>query len=148
MNLLILTQKVDKNDDLLGFFHGWILEFAKQYEHVIVVCLQKGEYELPENVDVLSLGKERGTSRVRYILNFFKYIIQTYKRYDSVFVHMNQEYILLGGLLWKVMKKKVFFWRNHPKGTFLTNIAVFFSNKVFYTSPFSYTARFKKKGEV
>ena len=59
---------------------------------------------------------------------------------------MNQEYILLGGLLWKVMKKKVFFWRNHPKGTFLTNIAVFFSNKVFYTSPFSYTARFKKKG--
>ncbi|HEY4502303.1 MAG TPA: glycosyltransferase family 4 protein [Candidatus Paceibacterota bacterium] len=146
MNLLILTQKVDKNDDLLGFFHGWLLKFARQYGHVIVICLQKGEYNLPHNVEVLSLGKEEGLSQVRYILNFFKYIIQKHSQYDSVFVHMNEEYILLGGIFWRIMKKRILFWRNHPKGTIFTNIAVFLSHRVFFTSPYSYTAQWKKKG--
>ena len=72
MKLLILTQKVDKNDDVLGFFHGWILEFAKNYEKVTVICLYEGKHDLPENVKVLSLGKERGVSKLKYILNFYK----------------------------------------------------------------------------
>ena len=46
MKLLIITQKVDINDDNLGFFHDWIKEFARQVENVIVICLQKGEYKL------------------------------------------------------------------------------------------------------
>ena len=57
MKLLILTQKVDENDDVLGFMHGWIKEFAKHYEKIIVVALGVGQYDLPENVKVLSLGK-------------------------------------------------------------------------------------------
>jgi len=32
MKLLILTQKVDIDDDVLGFFHGWLEEFAKNVE--------------------------------------------------------------------------------------------------------------------
>jgi len=59
MKPLILTQKIDINDDVLGFFHNWIKEFAKHCESVVVVCLRKGEYDLPENVKILSLGKER-----------------------------------------------------------------------------------------
>ena len=59
MRLLILTQKVDINDNNLGFFHRWIEEFARHCESVIVVCLQKGEYHLPPNVKILSLGKEK-----------------------------------------------------------------------------------------
>lgn len=38
----------------------------------------------------------------------------------------------------------MYFWRNHPKGSLLTNIAVLFSTKVFCTSKDSYTAKFKK----
>ncbi len=57
MKLLILTQKVDVDDDVLGFMHGWIAEFAKSCEQVIVICLQRGRYEFPKNVKVLSLGK-------------------------------------------------------------------------------------------
>ncbi len=52
MKLLILTQKVDINDDVLGFFHRWILEFAKHYEYITVIALEIGEYNLPENVKV------------------------------------------------------------------------------------------------
>ncbi len=58
MKLLILTQKVDKNDPTLGFFHRWIEEFANHYENLTIICLEKGIYTLPKNVQVLSLGKE------------------------------------------------------------------------------------------
>ena len=59
MKLLILTQKVDKNDDVLGFMHGWIAEFAKHCEKVTVIALGVGEFDLPRNVTVLSLGKDK-----------------------------------------------------------------------------------------
>ncbi|PIR82462.1 hypothetical protein COU20_02390 [Candidatus Kaiserbacteria bacterium CG10_big_fil_rev_8_21_14_0_10_59_10] len=144
MRLLIITQAVDKNDPILGFFHRWIEEFAKQYDHLHVVCLKKGEYSLPQNVSVHSLGKETRRSRVRYVIRFYHYAWKFRHEYDAVFVHMNQEYILLGGLLWQLLGKRVYLWRNHYAGTFLTDIAAAFCTKVFCTSKHSYTAKYKK----
>ena len=89
MKLLIITQKVDINDDVLGFFHRWLEEFAKHCEKITVICLEMGEYKLPENVKVLSLGKEDRVSKLKYIWRFYKYIWQEQKNYDKVFVHMN-----------------------------------------------------------
>jgi glycosyltransferase involved in cell wall biosynthesis len=144
MKLLIVTQKIDKNDPVLGFFVRWVEGFAKYTESIIVICLEKGEYKLPENVKVLSLGKENGHSRLKYIHRFYKYIIGEQQNYDTVFIHMNQEYVILGGLFWRSWGKKVFFWRNHAKGNIFTRIAVFFSDGVFCTSPKSFTAKFAK----
>ena len=90
MRLLIITQKVDKNDDILGFFHRWILEFAKHYESVTVICLEEGDHDFYSvknakfrsknsaefsgtGIKVLSLGKEIGGSKISYIFNFYKY---------------------------------------------------------------------------
>ena len=154
MRLLICTQKVDKNDPVLGFFHRWLEEFAGHYERVKVICLEKGEYDLPSNAKILSLGKEEGNSqfaifnssifkRVRYALRFYKCIWEGRSNYDAVFVHMNQEYVLLGGLLWRLWGKRVYLWRNHAKGSWLTRLAGLLSEKAFYTSPQSFTARFK-----
>lgn len=154
MKLLVITQKVDKNDPVLGFFHNWLSKLAPKFERISVICLQKGVSDLPNNVKVFSLGKERKfeskilnlnlSRKVRYALNFYKFIWNFRKDYDAVFVHMNQEYILLGGLFWKLLGKKIYFWRNHPKGSWLTRIAACLSEKIFYTSPKSFTARFKK----
>ena len=144
MKLLILTQKVDKSDPVLGFFHRWLQEFAKRFESIVVICLGKGEYSLPSNVKVLSLGKEENVSKMTYLWRFYKYIWQERKSYEKVFVHMNQEYVILGYKHWLVLRKPIFLWRNHAKGGFWTRLAVVFSKKVFYTSPESYTARFKK----
>ncbi len=143
MKLLILTQKVHRKDSVLGFFHGWISSLASKYEEVHVICLEKGEYDLPNNVFVYSLGKEDKQSRLQYILRFYRYIWSLRKNYDRVFVHMNQEYVLMGGPLWLLLNKKIFLWRNHYAGTLLTRIAGHFSTKVFCTSKFSYTASFK-----
>jgi len=144
MRLLILTQKVDKNDPILGFFHNWVLELSKKFEKVSVICLEKGTFDLPNNVKIYSLGKEYGESKIKYVKNFFNLILGLHKEYDSVFVHMNQEYILLGGFIWKILRKKVYFWRNHQLGNLFTKIAVLFPNKVFCTSKFAFVAKYKK----
>ncbi|HCX27732.1 MAG TPA: hypothetical protein DHI91_01160 [Candidatus Portnoybacteria bacterium] len=144
MKLLIFTQKVDINDPILGFFHRWIEELAKHCEKVTVVALGVGEYSLPTNVKVLSLGKESGASKIKYLTRFYRYVWQERKNYDSVFVHMNQEYVILGGLIWKIWGKKIAMWRNHSKVSIPGYIAVFLSDKVFCTSGESFTARFKK----
>ena len=138
MKLLVITQKVDKNDPVLGFMHRWLEEFNKNFEKITVICMEKGECDL--DMPVYPLGKRK----LKALFNFYKYIWQERHNYDAVFVHMNQEYVLLAGDIWKLMRKKVFLWRNHAKGNFLTNIAVALSDKVFCTSPESYTAKFKK----
>ena len=142
--LLIVTQAIDTEDPVLGFFVRWVEEFAKHAEHIEVICLKFGRSDLPKNVRVHSLGKEKGVSRVSYVLNFYKYIWRLRHDYDTVFVHMNQEYVVLGGVFWWLMSKRILLWRNHPEGSFETSLAVFLSDRVFCTSNQSYTARFKK----
>jgi glycosyltransferase involved in cell wall biosynthesis len=144
MKLLIITQAVDRNNTTLGFFHRWLEEFSARYESVEVICLYEGDHALPQTVSVHSLGKEKGNTRIKYIQNFFSYIWKLRTQYDAVFVHMNQEYVILGGLFWKLFGKKIFFWRNHPYGNFLTRIAVYVSDQVFCTADKSFTARYAK----
>ena len=158
MRLLIMTQKVDREDSVLGFFHQWIEKLAEKFDVVNVVCLEKGQYSLPANVEVFSLGKENvskscerriltrknNLSRIRYLFRFFKYVWRLRNDYDAVFVHMNPIYIVLAGIFWKIRKKKVFLWYNHQFGTLITRIGIALADKVFYTSPFSFTSNFKK----
>src|SRR3989338_5428089 len=143
MRLLICTQTVDLNDPVLGFFHGWIVALAKHCEQVRIICLKEGRHSLPANVAVHPLGKEGGQSRIKYIWRFYKYIWSLRNEYDAVFVHMNQEYVLLGGKFWWLLGKRVIFWRNHKMGSVWTPIAGFFAHTVCYTSPEAYVARFK-----
>src|SRR3989338_6152195 len=115
-SVLVLTQKMNREDPILGFFHGWMIELAKHADEVTIICLEKGFCRLPGNVRVLSLGKERGVRRAGFIKNFIKAIWQDRKNYQSVFVHMNPEYVLLGGLLWRLSGKRVLLLYNHAAG--------------------------------
>jgi len=143
MKLLIVTQAVDLDDPVLGFMHRWIEAFATRFDSIEVICLKKGRSHLPENVHVHSLGKEHGTSRVKYIFNFYRYLWALRGSYDAVFVHMNQEYVLLGGIFWRMSGKKVILWRNHKKGTWTTRLAGMIAHTVCYTSAAAYVAHFK-----
>ncbi|OHA17026.1 MAG: hypothetical protein A3C79_01955 [Candidatus Taylorbacteria bacterium RIFCSPHIGHO2_02_FULL_45_28] len=150
MRLLICTQVIDKTDSSLGFFQKWVSSMSPKFESITVIALKVGVYTLPGNVQVHSLGKESSTgkgriaNRARYVLRFYRFAWGMRKEYDAVFVHMNQEYVLLGGLMWKLLRKKIYMWRNHYKGNVVTDIAATFCYKVFCTSMFSYTAKYKK----
>lgn len=143
LRLLVLTQSVDRSDPILGFFHGWLKEFAK-FSDIEVICLRKGQYELPPNVHVHSLGKERGAGRLACIVRFYVLAWSLRTQYDAVFVHMNAEYVVLGGILWRLMGKKVYLWRNHWASGLTIDLAVFLAHKTFCTSRTSHIAKYKK----
>ena len=144
MRLLILTQKVDSNDPVLGFFHRWIEEFAKHCEVVVVVCLQEGARSLPANVRVCSLGKEKGVSRMKQLARFYVSMWQERKNYDAVFAHMNAEYVLMGGLLWRLWKKPVALWYTHRQVHGKLRAAVALSSVVFSASELSFNVKTNK----
>jgi glycosyltransferase involved in cell wall biosynthesis len=142
MKLLITTQAVDINDPILGFFHGWLLEFAKHFERIEVICLYEGVHHLPVHVHVHSLGKEEGMGYVRYLGRLVRYVWRLRNEYDAVFSHMNPHYIVLVGWLWVLLGKPMYFWRNHAKMNWMTRVAARFARRVFYTSPFACTAQY------
>ncbi len=149
--LLFITQKVDLDDDLLGVYHEWINRLAERLQSIAVICLYKGKVALPENVKVYSLGKERVSDnepqiikRLIYAVNFYKYIWQLRNGYDAVFVHMNPEYVILGGFLWKILDKRLIFWYAHYLGTFKLRIAAFLANRIVTSTRLAYPFESKK----
>ncbi len=84
------------------------------------------------------------TPRVAYVVRFLRLIWQLRHEHDRVYVHMNQEYLFLGGPFWRLTGKYVTMWRNHYAGSWRTDVAAFFCHKVFCTSKYSYTAKYKK----
>ncbi len=135
MRLLICTQTVDSNDPVLGFFHRWIAEFAQHADHVIVICLRKGVHALPANVEVISLG-ERGRS-IR-ALELCTIAFGRRREYDTVFVHMNPEYLAAAGWLWKLLRKKIALWYTHKSVDLKLRFAIKFVNVIFTASEESF----------
>jgi glycosyltransferase involved in cell wall biosynthesis len=129
MRLLIITQAVDLDDPILGFFHRWIEEFAT-YADIHVICLRKGRSALPHNVTVHSLGKEHGGNRLLFALRFYSLVWRLRTSYYAVFVHMNPEYVVLGGLLWRLWRKKVALWYVHKSVTWRLRIAALFVDHI------------------
>lgn len=123
MNLLVITQKVDINDDNLGFFHGWLEKFANNLEKVYVICLGEGKHSLPQNVVVLSLGKDRGASKLLQFLKLQLYLFQHLKDVDGVFAHMCPIYAIFSVPLTVFFRKKIFLWYAHGAVTFKLRIA-------------------------
>jgi glycosyltransferase involved in cell wall biosynthesis len=130
MKLLVLTQKVDARDDVLGFFHEWLRRLAAQCETVEVICLYEGAHDLPANVRVHSLGKEKGAGRLVRVARFYKYIWSLGRDYNSVLVHMNPEYVMLGGVLWRLWHKRIVLWYTHRAVNLKLRIAVALSHVV------------------
>jgi glycosyltransferase involved in cell wall biosynthesis len=144
MKLLIITQKVNKNDPILGFFCEWVEQFAKHFAFVNVICLEKGQYDRPTNVSIISLGKESGLGRLTYFKNFFKYLLLFRSDYDAVFVHMNPIYIVLAGWWWKLSGKKIFLWYTHRQVDWKLKIAEKFADIIFTSTKESFNIKSQK----
>jgi glycosyltransferase involved in cell wall biosynthesis len=153
MRILIVTQKIDERDSVLGFMHGWISEFARNSESVVAICLEKGVVNLPENVHVFSLGKEGNESgimnqelgrKIRYSVRFLKLIFQLRNQYDVVFVHMNPEYVVLGGWFWKLFGKTVTLWYAHKSTPWHLKVAMFFTDIIFTSTKSGFRLESKK----
>jgi len=153
MKLLIITQAIDVNNPVLGFFVRWVEEFSKKCEKIIVICLEKGEYHLPANVKVLSLGKEcleiknlklEITKKFIYVINFYRYIWHHRNDYETVFVHMNPIYVILGGLMWRLQNKKIGLWYTHKQVDLKLRLAEKLSDFIFTAAKESFNLKTNK----
>lgn len=109
IRLLFITQKIHQKDDDLSFVILWIKELIKQGVDIQVICLEKREFD--NSFSVYSLGKERGVKKLGQILRFLKLIFTL--KYNRVFVHMNAEYMTLGGWYWFLRGIPVYLWFTH-----------------------------------
>jgi hypothetical protein len=60
MRVLYFSLAVDADDPILGFTGRWIRELAGRVEFVHVITMSAGRVEVPGNVRIYSVGKERG----------------------------------------------------------------------------------------
>ena len=144
MNLLILTQKVDKNDDNLGFFHRWLEKFAERTNQVFVIANFAGEHSLPANAQIFSLGKEKKFGRVRRYFNFYRYLFKLLSEIDAIFVHMIPAWVILVWPVAFIFQKKIYLWYAHKSITLSLRVADNLATKVFTSSKGGYRLNSKK----
>lgn len=133
MNLLICTQAIDQDDQNLGFFLEWVSAFASEFDHVLVLALRVGSHALPPNVEVVAIrGGEQ--PRLKVAARFLSHVLKRRRDYDTVFVHMNPEYLLLAGFLWRCMQKPVALWYTHKSVTLVLRIAERLATRILSAS--------------
>lgn len=132
MKLLIVTQTVDRRDPVLGFFHRWIEEFAKQCTDVTVIGQKNGGYSLPPNVHALTLGKEHGVPLWRQVIRFWHLIGSV--QYDAALIHMTPIWVVLGWPFWLLRRKPVYLWYEARGARWPLRFALMIVRKVFSAS--------------
>ncbi len=145
MNLLVVTEAIDRTDPLLGFFHRWIEEFARQATRVHVIALGVRERNLPANVIEHTLGKEsahggRYLKRVGYALRLVRYVWKLRTEYETVLVYLSPEFVLLSWPIWHLTGKRIGYWFNDATASRSARLAMKLADVVFYTNPNSYAA--------
>lgn len=153
MRLLLLTQVLDKDDAILGFFHSWVEEFSKHFEHIDVICLKEGKHSLPPHVHVHTLGKEKGESNAKYLVRFYHYFWKSYMHThaDYVFFHMGAIYNILAApffVLRKIRKTTFIWWKTHGHINLMGRVALCFVDTVFTASRESFPVNSKKREVV
>ncbi len=125
MKLLITTQMVDAAHPVLGFFVRWIEEFKKHGE-VDVIALR-------------DLGQGGKLARARRLLGLVRR-----SKYDTVFVHMNPEYLVVVGWYWRLRGKKIALWYTHKNVDLKLRIAEKFAHHIFTASKESFRLKSDK----
>jgi len=147
-NLLIITQKVDEDDDLLGSFVGWIGEFAKHFEHVHVITLGAGTPILPSNVFVHSLGKEHGAGKIIQTMRLVRYLWKYGRNCTAYFSHMSPIFAIIAWPFARLRGAKNVLWYLHRSVTARLRLALFLSDTLVTASKASLRIQSPKIIEV
>jgi glycosyltransferase involved in cell wall biosynthesis len=115
MNLLMFNLAVDNKHVTLAFGIRWIEALAARFDHVDVVTMTAGEHQLPANVTVWSVGRERGYPKWFRVLRFYWLVwrILRRKRIDVVFTHMIPVFAVLFWPISLVTGLKNVLWYAH-----------------------------------
>ncbi len=115
MRVLFITQIVDRADDNLGAVHGWIAALAREVESVHAIALRTGVVDLPSNVHVYSLGKDRGKGKLSQLQTFYAVAgkLALRRQIDVFFPHMVPRYAVLAAPLRLLFGIPTVMWYAH-----------------------------------
>lgn len=142
MRLLVVTQKIDKQDENLGSFHRWIEEFAKYAESVTVITGAMGPYTFPANVAVHTLGPKGNL--IRRLWRFWELFSRHYAKADAVFFHMIPEFVLAAAPFLLSQKRPSGLWYVHKSVTWRLKLAERIIYYIFTASALSFRLPSKK----
>ena len=146
LKLLMITRKVDKDDAQAGFTYGWVKKFAQNIDVLKVICLEKGNIEgLPNNVEVFSLGKEKGKNRLKEFINFQIGALKFIRKVDGVFCHQNPEYTILIAPYAKIFRKKIITWYSHKAINWKARLINTLADKIITPTKEGFGIKSKKK---
>ncbi len=115
MRLLLITPKVDPNDDLFGHVHAWVGALARRVESLYVVALWDGDPPLPTNVRFASLGKGKTADKALWLARLQRLVgrLCLGHRVDAVLAHMGPLFAVAAAPLARLAGCPLFLWYAH-----------------------------------
>jgi glycosyltransferase involved in cell wall biosynthesis len=132
MRILLFNLVTDVNHPILGFTTRWIWALAERVERIEVITMHAGQIEMPHNVQVHSVGKEKGYSEPRRLVEFYRHLLHILRndRIDVCFSHMISLFTVLGAPVLKRKGIPIVTWSAHPSLTWLLKLAHHLSDRM------------------
>jgi glycosyltransferase involved in cell wall biosynthesis len=145
--LVFVTQKVDEGDPVLGFVPRLVTALSERVEAVTVVANEvvgrPGSFGA--SVDVVSLGKERGTDRFERLLRFERALsVATRDGSAAILAHMCPAYLNLAAPMAKARGIATLLWFAHPARSMQLRVADRLADAVLTSLPGAYPLRSRK----
>lgn len=146
MHLAILTQVLDRQDAVLGFFHTWCEVFAQHVEKLTIFAQRVGDHDLPANVRVRSLGREAGSGKLVMALRLMRGM--GLSRPSAVWVHMVPRFALYAAPLALPSFVPMYLWYTHKGVDASLRLATPLVRRVFTASEESFRLECPQKKVV
>lgn len=146
MRVLLFNLAVDADDPVLAFAARWVEALSRRVERIDVLTMRAGRFTLPANVQVHSLGKEKGYSEPRRAAEFYRHLwrIVHDDRVDVCFSHMAPVFTVLAAPVVRPRGIPVVTWYAHARLTTLLKLAHRLSDRVVTSLPTSYPYKHDK----
>jgi len=143
MRLLLFNLATDADDPILGFATRWIQALAKRVKFIHVITMRAGRINVPENVRVYSVGKEKGYSEPRRALEFYRHLFHILgkDKIDACFSHMIPIFTVLAAPILKVKRIPIVTWYAHPSLTWILKLAHHLSDRMVASVATAYPYR-------
>lgn len=147
---MFVTQKLDVDDAVLGFVHGWIAALAEQCEWVTVVPLRLGHAKLPANVDVITLPETPPLGAAGRALAVSRGLVRAFRRNrpNLVIAHMCPDYALVASPWCRVFGARLALWYAHGSVTRRLRLATAVSDVVLTSTSEGFNLASRKKRVV
>jgi glycosyltransferase involved in cell wall biosynthesis len=150
MRLLLFNMAMDLDDPLLEFVVYWVRALAQRVERVHIITMRAGRVKVPENVSVYSVGKEKGYSEPRRLIEFYKILARILReeRVDVCFSHMIPIFSVLASPMLRAKRIPIVTWYAHASLTWTLKLAHHLSDQMVVSVASAYPYRQDKVTEI